>query len=108
MNRRGPLRLTNRGSSIRKVHPFEPQDARGVQAAFLAVLHHRDVGVGHAQRRIDPIGHCHEGRAVRRIGVEEIAVVEIPVGAGVGDRLRRLVDREIVTLGQHSGLLEFP
>ena len=62
----------------------------------------------HAERRIDDAElriKAHRGgekhRSVGRIAVEEIAVVEIAVGACECDRLGALVQREIVALGQH-------
>jgi hypothetical protein len=77
------------------------QDARGVQAVLHTAADDREVGVGHVQVRIDPECDGEELGPVRRIAVEEVAIVEIPVGARIGDRLRRLVDRKIVGLGQH-------
>ncbi len=70
---------------------------------FDPIADHREMGVGDVQLRVDPESDGEELRAVRLIAVEEVAIVEVPVGPGVGDRLGRLVDRKIVGLGQHAG-----
>jgi hypothetical protein len=41
--------------------------------------------------RIDPKGNGEHPIAFSRIAIEEIAVVEIPIRTGIGDRLRGLV-----------------
>jgi hypothetical protein len=78
------------------------QDAGGVQAVLHPVADHREVGVGHVQVGIDPEGDGEELCPVRLVAVEEIAVIEIPVGAGIGDGIGSLVDREVVGLGEHG------
>src|SRR5689334_13653321 len=54
--------------------------------------------------RIDSERDRKEGgvAGLRRIAVEEIAVVEIAVRARIGDRLRRLVNGKIVALAQRQ------
>src|SRR5439155_15983849 len=61
-------------------------------------------GVGNVQMRIDAKRNRKEGGAsrLRGVAVKKIPIVEIAVGAGIGDRFGRLVDRIVITLAQRQ------
>ena len=82
-----------------RVHPFHAQAARGTNVVLAAVADHRERRVDDVQVRIDAHRGGEEVLAVAGVAVEEVAVVEVAIRAGIGDRLRRLVDRVIVGLG---------
>ena len=85
----------------RDVHALHVQEARGVQAVLHPVADHREMGIGDVQVRIDAEGDGEELGSVRLIAIEEVTVVEVPVGSREGDRLRGLVNWIVVALGQH-------
>jgi hypothetical protein len=75
-----------------------------VQRRLDAVADDDEGRIGNVQVRIDA-KRCGEERSVAVAGgvaVEEVAVVENADGAGLGDRLRRLMDRKVVTLAQRQ------
>jgi hypothetical protein len=58
-------------------------------------------GVDDIEVGIDPHRRGEEARTVAGVAVEEVAIVEIAIGAGISNRLRRLMDRKIVGLTEH-------
>src|ERR1700709_1150901 len=76
------------------------------------VLHtvhdHRERSVHHVQMRINAQRGGEEDAAVHRVAVEEIAVVEIAICAGGGNRLGQLMDGIVVGLGKHGASLTGP
>ena len=87
------------------VHAFHLQVPRGMQVVLHAIDDHAERGVHDVQQRVDAECGGKEQRAVRGVAVEEVAVVEVAVGAGVGNWLGGLVDRVVVALGQHRRIL---
>ena len=61
--------------------------------------------IGDVEVRIDPERDRHERAAIGQIGVEEIAIVEIAIGARERDWLGGLVNRIVIALGQHRNRL---
>src|SRR5205814_8441008 len=86
------------------IHALHVEAAPGVQGRLDAVAHHDKGGVRDVEMRVDAEGDRKEGgvSGLCRIAVEEVAVVEIAVGARIGDRLRRLVNGKIVALAQRQ------
>ena len=66
-----------------------------------AIASHREVGIGDIEMRIDAKSGRKEAGSVRLIAIEEIAIIEIAVGPGIGNRLGCLVQREVVPFGQY-------
>jgi hypothetical protein len=58
-----------------------------------------EMGVSDVEVRIDAKGYGEEITAILLIAIEEIAVVKVPVRAGIGNRLWRLVNGIVIALG---------
>jgi hypothetical protein len=84
----------------REIHPLHAQFPARMDAMLDPIADDVEMCVDDIEVRIDAERRGEEAAAVRRVAVEEIAVVEIAIGACKGDRLRRLVDREFVAPGQ--------
>ena len=69
---------------------------------LLALNQQAKRGVDHIEMGIDAERGGEEHRPVRRVAIEEIAVVKVAVGAGKRHRLRRLVDRIVIAPCQHG------
>lgn len=74
-----------------------------MDVALYAIDDDAERGVHDVEVGIDAKCGSKKDFALPRVSIEEIAVVEIAVRAGKGDRFRRLVDRKIVCLGKHRG-----
>ena len=81
-------------------HALHPQFGAGVDAVLHAVPHDVEMRVDNVEMRIDAQGNREKAPPIGRVAVEEIAVVEIAVGAREGHRFRRLVDRIVVSAAQ--------
>ena len=86
------------------IHALHVEAARGVQRGLDAVAHDDKGRVRDVEMRINAERDRKEGgvSGLRGIAVEKIAVVEVAVGARIGDRLRRLVNGIIVALAQRQ------
>ena len=62
----------------------------------------RKMGVRDVQVRIDAECQCEKITAISFVSTEEIAVIEIPVSPGIGDRFCGLTDRILVAVCQHQ------
>ena len=87
------------------VHPLHVKRARHEDGGLLAPAQDRDGGIDDIEVRIDAHRGGEEGAAIGAVAVEEEAVIEIAVRAGKGDRFGRLVDRILVSGGEHGGFL---
>ena len=91
------------------VHPLHVQPLAGVERGLHAVADEDERGVGdvqigiHAERSAE---HQPGPGLVARISIsiEEIPVIEVAIRAGEGDRVRRLMDRIVVSKGQGHGV----
>ena len=88
-----------------RIHPLRMQDAGGKDRALPPGVQHRKCRVDDVQMRVNAHGGGEKQRAIGGLAIEEVAVIEIAVGAGDGHRFRCLVDRIIVALGQHLRIL---
>ena len=79
----------DRERSHRHRHALHPQFGTGMDAMLHTVADHGEMRVDDVEMRVDPQRGGEEAAAIGGITVEEIAVVEIAVGAGIGNRLRR-------------------
>src|SRR5580698_2295931 len=89
-------------------HALHGQHARGAQVVLHPAHDQRERSIHHVEVRIDAQGGREEHLAVRRIAVEEVAVVEIAVGARGRDGLGQLVDGIGVGLGEHASEWPWP
>jgi hypothetical protein len=85
-----------------EAHPVVVQQPGGVQVVLPVPAQHAEVRIDDVQRRVGPECDREVAGQVRLVTAEEVAVVEVAVAAGVGDGLRRLVDRELVGGGEHA------
>src|SRR5690606_3166301 len=92
-----------------RVHAFHVEETRGMDVALYAVDDDAERRIHDVEVRIDAERGGEEHFAIARVTVEEIAIVEIAVGARKRDRLRCLMNRKIVRLGEHvTGLPSRP
>ena len=84
-----------------EVHALHVQETRSVDTVLGSIPKCRKMRVGNVQVRIDAKCRSKIAAAVRIIAAEEITIIEIPVCAGKGNRLWRLMDRIFIALGQH-------
>jgi hypothetical protein len=74
-----------------------------VKAVLHAVLHDAEVAVEDVPVRIDPEPDLEDEVAVPVESVEPVAVVEVAIArTGLVDRLRGLVNHEVVEVGNHE------
>jgi hypothetical protein len=84
------------------VHPVGPEALRRPHGALLPLVHHAEGGIEHAQVRVKAHRQGEVHLAVPAVAVEEVPVVEVPVGREHGvDRIGRLVDQVVVGWRQH-------
>ena len=88
-------------------HALHPQFGAGVDAVLHPVPHDVEMRVDNVEMRIDAQRDGEKAAAIGRVAVEEIAVVEIAVGAREGHRFRRLVDRIVVSAAQNHYVASF-
>ncbi|MEY4255397.1 MAG: hypothetical protein RLZZ141_624, partial [Pseudomonadota bacterium] len=82
------------------VHPLHIEAGAGMETDLHPVPDNAEMGINHVQMRIDTKGHREHPIAFSSIAIEEIAVIKVPVGAGIGDGLRGLVKGIVVPAGQ--------
>jgi hypothetical protein len=78
------------------VEAFHVQRAGGVHVVLLVAADDAERGIHDVQVGVDAQRGREEQPAVLAVAVEEVAVVEVAVGARVGDRLGGLVDGIVV------------
>ena len=72
-----------------------------MQVVLGAAYAHPEGGIHDVQVWVHTQCGRKEHVATGGITVEEVTVIEVAVGAGVGDGLRRLMDRIVIALGEH-------
>ena len=97
----------DRERSYRHGHALHPQFGTGMDAMLHTVADHGEMRVDDVEMRVDPQCRGKEAAAIGGITVEEVPVVEIAVGAGIGNRLRGLVDRVIIPTAQDHQIASF-